>query len=109
VSEDKIARICWNTKGWRKPSGKTGKSRNEEAYEHQYGYGHEEWLLDITKLINGWHYTYLQPVGLHRSKYIGKTFNISLYSINDKTKARWLVGRILNVTVITPKESKKVS
>ncbi|HWP91336.1 MAG TPA: hypothetical protein VNN20_03945 [Thermodesulfobacteriota bacterium] len=105
--EDKIARICWNTEGWRKPSGKSGKSKNKKTYEHSAGFGHEEWLLDITKLINGWHYAYLQPVGLHRFKYVGRTLNISLYSINEETKSRWWVGRIFNVIVTTPEESKK--
>jgi len=108
MGKDKIARICWNTEGWRKPTGKNGKSKNKEAYENKFGFGHEEWLLDTTKLIDGWHYAYLQPIGLHHSKYIGKIFNISLYSINEETKERWWVGRILNVSVTTPKESKKV-
>lgn len=108
MSENKIARICWNTEGWRKPSGKTGKSRNPKAFEHRFGYGHEEWLLDTTKIINGWYYAHLQPIGLHRSKYEGQTFNISLYSINEETKTCWWVGRILDVTVTTPEESKKV-
>lgn len=108
MNENKIARICWNTQGWRKPSGKVGKTKNKKAYEFLVGYGHEEWLLDTTKIIDGWRYAYLEPIGTHRSKYIGKTFNISLYTINNETKSRWWVGRILNVVITTPEESKKV-
>lgn len=108
MTENKIARICWNTEGWRKPSGKAGKSKNKKTYERRVGYGHEEWLLDTMKVIDGWHYAYLQPIGRHHSKYIRKIFNISLYAINEETKGRWWVGRILDVTVTTPKESKKV-
>lgn len=108
MTENKIARICWNTEGWRKPSGPEGKSKNKKAYELLVGYGHEEWLLDTTKLIDGWHYAYIQPIGLHRSKYIGQKFNISLYSINEETKCRWWVGQLLNVEVVSPEESKKV-
>lgn len=107
MTEDKIARICWNTEGWRKPSGMSGKSKHKKAYERKVGYGHEEWLLDTTKLIDGWHFAHLQPIGLHQSKYIGKQFNISLYSINGETKRRWWVGRIRNVTVTNPTESQK--
>ena len=106
--ENKIARICWNTEGWRKPSGPKGKSKNKKAYEYRVRFGHEEWLLDTTKLIDGWHYAYLQPIGLHRKKYVGHEFNISLYSINEETKERWWVGRILNVNVIYPEESTSV-
>ncbi len=107
MAEGKIARICWNTEGWRKPSGRAGKSKNKKTYEYRVGYGHEEWLLDTTKLIGGWHYAYLQPIGLHRAKYIGMTFNISLYSINEETRGRWWIGRINDITVTTPEESRK--
>jgi len=108
MTKNKISRICWNTQGWRKPSGSQGKTKNKKAYEFRVGYGHEEWLLDTTKLIKGWHYAFLQPIGLHRDKYVGQTFNISLYSINHETKGRWWVGRILGLEVISPEESRKV-
>ncbi len=106
MNNDKIARICWNTNGWRKPSGMTGKSKNKDAYEYRYGYGHEEWLLDTTKNYKGYHYAFLQPIGLHREKYRGQTFNISLYSINEETKKRWWLGRIRYVIVLTEQESQ---
>jgi hypothetical protein len=108
MSDDRIARICWNTEGWRKPSGAKGKSKNARAYEHHFGYGHEEWLLDTTRLIDGWHYGYLQPIGLHRDKYVGQEFNIGLYSINDETKGRWWVGSVMDVQVVGAEESAKV-
>ncbi|MGP1716568.1 MAG: hypothetical protein ACTS9Y_05255 [Methylophilus sp.] len=103
--EDKVARICWNTNAWRCPSGHEGKSKNKESYEATKGFGHEEWLLDITKPINGFHYGYIEPIGAYRNKYINKIFNIHLYSINAKTRERWWVGKINNVQVITVEES----
>ena len=106
--EDKIARICWNTNYWQKPSGPEGKSKNKKAYEKLTGYGHEEWLLDTEKTIDGYHCAYLQAIGAHRDKYIDQKFNISLYSINDATKERWWIGEIRNVIVTTPKESKSI-
>lgn len=107
--EDKVARICWNTKYWQKPSGMDGKvtNINSGAYEAKTGYGHEEWLLDTNKLIDGYHFAYIQAIGQHRSKYLGNTYNISLYSINSKTKERWWLGEIRNVEVIEEKESEK--
>jgi hypothetical protein len=86
MPENKISRICWNTQGWRKPSGSQGKSKNKKAYEYRFGFGHEEWLLDTTKLIKGWHYAFLQPIGFHRDKYVGQKFNVSLYSITMTVK-----------------------
>lgn len=106
MNKDKIARICWNTNGWRKPSGMAGKSKNKKTYEHRVGFGHEEWLLDTTKNYKGYQYAYLQPIGLHRDKYRGQTFNISLYSINAETKKRWWLGSIRHVTVTTKQESQ---
>jgi hypothetical protein len=84
-----------------------GKSKNKEAFEYLFGYGHEEWLLDTTKNYKGYHYAFLQPIGLNREKYRGQTFNISLYSINEETKKRWWLGRIRNVTVTTKQESQE--
>lgn len=106
--KDKIARICWNTEDWLKPSGLSGKCKNKKSYEYITGYGHEEWLLDLTKLIDGYHYAYLQAVGQHREKYIGECYNISIYSINDDTKQRWWIGTLNNVEIIDENESKKV-
>lgn len=108
MTENKIARICWNTEKWRKPSGPQGKSKHEKSYENRFRFGHEEWLLDTTKLIDGcWHYAYIQPIGRHPQTYKNQTFNISLYSIDSETKKRWWVGRILDVDVITPEQSRQ--
>lgn len=106
--ENKIARICWNSEGWRKPSGRKGKSKNKKSYEYRTGFGSEEWLLDTSKLIDGWHYSQLQPIWLRRSKYIGKSFNVSLYSIDHDTRRRWWIGQICDVEVITEEQSRKV-
>lgn len=104
----KIARICWNSNNWIKPSGRIGKSNNKDSYEYQNGYGHEEWLLDTTKLINGYHYGYIQAVGKHRDTYLSQIFDVSLYSINSQTKERWWVGEIKKLEVISAEESEKI-
>jgi hypothetical protein len=108
MHNDKIARICWNTDYWQKPSGPEGKSKHKRAWEKLTGFGHEEWLLDTEKTIDGYHYAYLQAIGAHRDKYKGSQFNISLYSINNATKKRWWIGEIKNVIVTTPEESKRI-
>ena len=90
------------------PSGRSGKSTNKESYEYQNGYGHEEWLLDTTKLINGYHYGYIQAIGTHRDTYLGQTFDVSLYSINNDTKQRWWLGEVKNLEVVPVEESEKV-
>jgi len=106
--EDKLARICWNTNNWQRPSGRSGKTSNPKAYEAKTGYGHEEWLFDINKLVDGYHYAYIQAIGQHRDIYIDKAFNIAFYTINSSTKERWWLGEIKNVQVVSRDESKKV-
>ena len=106
--DNKIARICWNTEEWRRPSGTAGKSTNRDAFERKFGFGHEEWLFDMTKLINGWHYAFIQPLGHGRSKYSGQMLDIALYAIDGKTKWRWWVGEISDAEVTDFNESKSV-
>lgn len=108
ANDGKIARICWNSEGWQRPSGFDGKSSNPDAYEAQNGYGHEEWLLDTSKLIDGYHYAYVQAIGSHRDTYLGDPYDISFYSIDSDTKKRWWLGKILNVQIVGEREAKRV-
>ncbi len=101
----KIARICWNTNGWTCPSGRIGKSKNKDSYEYKYGFGHEEWLFDIAKTINGYHYGHIQAVDSYKENL---PFDISLFTINDKTKQRYWVGEILDVEPVFNKEAKTI-
>lgn len=103
---NKIVRICWNTKGWKFPSGPLGKSRNPKSYEAKCGYGHEEWLFDKSRIIDGYHYAFLQPLGVKSGKHIGKTYNVSLYAINGSGK-RFYVGDIKEVFCISEEEARK--
>ena len=106
--ERKVARICWNDKYWTKPSGSDGKTRNSSSYEHSHGFGHEEWLLDLDKVIDGYHYGYLQAIGTNREKYLDSAFNVSLYTIDNRSKQRWWLGGIENLEVVSPKESARI-
>ena len=101
----KIARICWNTNGWTCPSGRIGKSKNKDSYEYKYGFGHEEWLFDIAKTINGYHYGHIQAVASYKENL---SFDLSLFTINDKTKQRYWVGEILDVEPVFNKEAKTI-
>lgn len=106
--QEKIARLCWNDQYWQKPSGWDGKSNNEDTFEARTGYAHEEWLLDKSKIIDGYHYGFLQQVSNNINKYRGEVFHIDLYTINDLTKERWWIGKIKNVEIISEEESAKI-
>ena len=105
--ESKIARITWNTNGWVKPSGLTGKSTNP-SFENENGFGHEEWLFDGDKVIDGYKYGFLEPIHKYRSNYEGKLFDIVLYTRDaESTKSYW-VANLKDVEVLLPEESEKI-
>ncbi|MEZ4961946.1 MAG: hypothetical protein R2830_19115 [Saprospiraceae bacterium] len=100
INERRIARLCWNDNGWVEPSGRDGKSQYPGSQEEVYGYGHDEWLFDTGKLIDGYHYGLLTPVSNHQDSYAGRNFDVWLYTINGTTRKRYWVGEIKNVEVL---------
>lgn len=104
--ENKISKICWNTKNWKFPSGSEGKSPSSSSYESQYGYGHEEWLFDKSRTIEGFHYAFLQPLNLKSDRHVGKTYNISLFTVFNSVQ--YFVGIIKNAICISKEESKQI-
>ncbi len=98
--EDRIARITWNTNGWIMPSGPLGKSRHGDSHEAKYGYGHEEWLFDTSKIVDGYHYAFLEPIRKQQKAFANRFFNIWLYTIDGETKKRFFVGKIKNLEVL---------
>lgn len=108
--EEKVTRICWNTNGWKFPSGPDGKSQNEKSYELVNGFGHEEWLFDPMRTINGYHYARLQSISTKNSIHEGKTYHIDFFSIcgNNNNNTKYYIGRVNYVKCITPEESAEV-
>ncbi|MFK7932479.1 MAG: hypothetical protein AB8G22_03160 [Saprospiraceae bacterium] len=105
--EKRVARIAWNDNGWVMPSGIYGKSKSKGSHEFSYGYGHEEWLFDFSKTINGFHYGFLEPIRKQHSAYLGKNFDVWLFSIHSETKKRYWVGEISKLEVISTEEAEK--
>jgi len=108
IIEKRISRLTWNTNGWVKPSGSEGKSKNKNTHEGTFGYGHEEWLLDISKIIDGYHYGFLEPIRKQQSVYLNKTYDVWLYTIDNISKKRYWVGEINKVEVIDSKEAERI-
>ncbi|MDB5282909.1 MAG: hypothetical protein JWO06_1984 [Bacteroidota bacterium] len=106
-AKNKVSRICWNTEKWKRPSGSQGKSTASESYEQIYGYGHEEWLFDKSKVVDGYHYAFLEPLRLISDKHTNESYNVSFFTINNLNK-KYFVGEIRNVECITKEESRRV-
>ncbi|MBN1472575.1 MAG: hypothetical protein JW925_12405 [Syntrophaceae bacterium] len=105
--EERVARLTWNTNGWVHPSGPFGKSKDDNSHEAKYGYGHEEWLFDTSKIIDGFHYGFLEPIRKQQDTYANKSYNIWLYTIDGITKKRYWVGWLQNVEVIDGDRAEK--
>jgi len=97
---ERISRICWNSKGWIGPSGRKGKSKDQNTHEGIYGYGHEEWLCDTSKVLDGYHYAFLESIRGTEDKASGKKYDIDLFSIDSESGNRYAVGKISNVEII---------
>ena len=109
MNQKRIARITWNTNGWIKPSGSLGKSKHKGTHESNHRYGHEEWLFDTGKLIDGYHYGFLEPIRKQQKAYENRKFDVWLYTINDETKKRYWVGAINNIEVLNKETSTKIN
>lgn len=105
----KVCRICWNTNGWVKPSGRDGKANSKaKTHEKEFGFGHEEWLLDIDKTYKGYHYGFLQPIRNYKKKQNFQKINVILYTQNSLTKEKFWVGRLNNVQILSPSEIDEI-
>lgn len=107
--EYRIARICWNTNGWISPSGPKGKSTASNTHEGRFGYGHEEWLLDLGKVLeDGYHYGFLEPVRKHQETYFGTSFHVRLYTYDKNSKKRYWIGEIRRMEVLSRQQAEEV-
>ena len=107
-SEYKVARLCWNTNYWHCPTGREGKIADEETFEGEHGFGHEEWLFDQSTLINGWKYGSIQALN-HSEKYEAQYLSLLLYSINHISKQRYWVGTIDKLEALTARDARQIS
>lgn len=103
---EKLSKVCWNDFGWTKPSGTNGKSPSTNSYENIEGYGHEEWLLDKSKTVDGFHYGFLQPLNLKTDRHVGQIYKIWLYATTNKQN--FLVANIDEVICIPQEESVEI-
>ena len=90
---DKLSRICWNTSGWRKPTGDAVHVETGRTYVATHRFGHEEWLFNFEWLISGYRYGFLQPIGKFYQKYKGNSCSILIYTVTPEQETL-LVARI---------------
>lgn len=107
ANQKRLARITYNYNGWQRPSGLYGKSKSKDSHEGKYGYGHEEWLFDKEKLIDGYHYAFLEPIYKYYNLYKGRKFDVTLYTVDANTGRRYWVGEIKDLEVIDEDKARR--
>lgn len=95
-----FAKLCWNTNNWISPSGDAAQVENPETYASKMGFGHEEWLFNFNWLLDGWKYSFLQPVNKSLSRLEGKTINVRLFTTGG-AKEWFYVGEISQCEILT--------
>lgn len=97
-----LQRICWNSLGWREPTGEL--SGREESYVGNNGFGHEEWNFNSNDLIDGFvhGYTYYPALKQHPSIGYGP-HEICFFAISPR-KERLIVGSYSNAHFLNPQE-----
>ena len=105
--DDKFSRICWNTAGWRKPTGNAASVETKDTFVAKHHFGLEEWLFNSEWMIDGFRYGFLQPIGKYYGKYKGSSCSILLYTITPE-KDTLLVAKIANVYIPEEEELDQV-
>ena len=100
-------RICWNTLGWREPSGSKGKSKNPNTYEGIIGIGNEEWLFSDNFQVDGYQYGHLQASNLYNKPSI---FDVDLYTLENTVSGvvPYFVATINNLEVLNKNQQGKL-
>lgn len=100
----RLLRLTWNENDWLMPSPhkwkKEYQGNSNYAYENQFGFGGEEWLLNPRYNIDGFQYGYIR--GLLDLAQIDSINVAHLFSINQATKDRFLLGTIKNLELLDP-------
>ncbi|OWK69211.1 hypothetical protein [Pedobacter sp. AJM] len=101
ITNKRLSRLTWNLEhGYMSPSGRQGKSKDLKSHEGQFGYGHEEWLFDNAKLIDGYHYGFLEPVRKYQKFHTGKIYDVTFYTLDADSSIRYEVGEVYGLEVI---------
>jgi len=105
-AENRLLRLTWNTNNWESPCGHKWKKSNQGktsiAHENQFGFGGEEWLFNPRYKIDGFQYGFIRGAeGLSKLKVVDK---VVLFSINQNTSERFLIGEINQLEIIANNE-----
>ncbi len=88
----KITRISYNSAGWQRPTGDAREYEAPGTYNHEHGFGHEDWLFRNEWLIDGWRYAFIQGVNKSHAMLVkaGQPIDLTLFTIQPDRKRRFV-------------------
>lgn len=91
-----LNRMCWNTAGWRYPSGST----DESGYPGENGFGHEEWNFNLEDNVDGFVYAYVYYRPPHTTIQRARgEYRIGFWTRDPASRNNLLVG-IYNIATL---------
>lgn len=101
----KLARIAFNSGGWKKPTGDAGELESGETYNARNKFGHEDWLFRDEWVIDGWRYAFIQGMNKSRKAYLGESLNVTLYTLQPDRRRR-LVATINGLEALGDQQAR---
>lgn len=102
----RLARISYNSSGWKRPTGDARKYETPGTYNYEHGFGHEDWLFRADWLIDGWRYAFIQGLNNSRKACLGQPLDVTLYTLQPD-KRRRLAATINGLETLSDEQAKE--
>jgi len=88
----KLARISYNSCGWLKPTGDARKYEAPGTYNHEHGFGHEDWLFRAEWQVDGWRYAFIEGVNKSHRRLVEarEPVDLTLFTIQPDRRRRYV-------------------
>src|SRR5260221_6522421 len=103
--ERRLARIAYNSEGWRRPTGEAGDQETTDTYNAKNHFGHEDWLFRREWVVDGWRYAFIQGLNKNRKAYVGKPLDVTLFTVEPDKSCR-LVATIYGLESLSDEQAK---
>lgn len=88
----KLTRISYNSQNWQRPTGDARRHEAPGTYNHEHGFGHEDWLFRSEWLIDGWRYAFLQGVNKSHRRLVAakQAVDLTLFTVEPDKRRRYV-------------------
>ncbi len=90
----KVTRIAYNSADWYRPTGDARNYETPGTYNHEHGFGHEDWLFRDQWQIDGWRYAFIEGVNKSHRRLVKarETIDLTLFTIEPDKRRRYVAS-----------------